>query len=398
MRNKGQRKFVALGQRTPIDEKMTEANNALKQKFESNNYDADVTTRLVDLLINADKYKGAAASEIKDIVDKINSDYDYKLLSRSQLLRLKQRLHKIAPNVAEMIKDSDDNICDDICDDGCDDTLVKDTFVTDVGVDAARKAINREIRIAGLDKDYLGSIVKMGMISRDDKKLTKEVTVYLGFENSQQADAYVEPVKKALSEIFEQVDVASSKASQHSSGCYEVTIKLNCVETAESEKKHYEKLEEANKAKEEEAQKAAKKRYEEEEARRKQAALEREAEALVFNYASRLAKCKDLDELDDILDEAEDDHTDNKMSDKQLQQLNDIYEEAKKRIESGVGEKDNSLFMKLKYERQLANANVTADIERIRKFIRKYFDEGVINSKTYEHLMDALQKRRIELM
>lgn len=375
--NKGNRHFVATTQAKIIDEKLNMLNDALKQKYDADKKDLDLATELVSLATNSKNYVGTSKERIDKIINMINNDSDYKIITEQQLKDLKRRLKIVAPKLAARILDS----------------------VVDASYIDAVKAINRKIDEKGLESKYLGCNVRMHDTSRTDEFAMKQVDVELGFEEEKKIDEYSKAVEEALSSIYDEVKVDSTDQIKLRNGKqWEIQLSLICKETIDSETKLAERNQAEAKRQLALQQEELKRKIEREEKAKEQAKLEAQSAADVKMLALKLAKCKNQDTLDALFDEAEEMHDDKKITDDQLKYLLSIYDLAEQRIKQGISDKDDSLYFELKYASQIAKAQSTQDIERLRKFIKQNFSEGRMNSHTFEALSSALEARRQKLM
>ena len=259
------------------------------------------------------------------------------------------------------------------------------------------KAVNRMMEAKSLEEDYLGCNVWMRDESRDQDKAVKSVHVDLGFSKQKNPDDFKSAITEALSQIYDSVKINSVETKDFPKrGQFEVNFDLSCDETLESESKLNEKIEEEAKQKEAERQAELKKRLAEEEAAAAQAKLEQAATQVVKQFALKLAKAKSINDLDAIFDEVEDAFERKEISENQFNKLTDVYNEAESRL--NAGKTDNSFFLKLKYESQIDKAQTGSDVERIRKFIKKNFDEGQMDNATFEELNKRLGLRRNKLL
>lgn len=261
------------------------------------------------------------------------------------------------------------------------------------------KAVNRMMEAKDLEKDYLGCNAWMRDLSRNDQFAEKLIHVDMGFdEKPADVKAVVDAATEALKTLYEEVKSVDFVEREYPlKKQFEIRIDVETIESIESEKKLSSLKAEERKKAEEFHQEELKKKLEEEKHNAEIAEKEREAAMQVKQLLAKLAKCKTQEQLDEVFDEVEELKEEDKISEKQFERLLAIYNEAEDRIKKGVDEKDDSLFMRLKYASQIKNAKVTADIMRIRKFIKQHFDEGRMDNATYEMLEKLLNEKAKKL-
>lgn len=277
-------------------------------------------------------------------------------------------------------------------------TKAKDSVCDAKYIDVV-KTVNRMMEAKALEENYLGCNVWMTDIAREDGFATKDVHIDMGFSSDKfNPDEIAAFVAEALQAIYEKVELHDFSTKTLKSGETELNMNLTCVETDKSEEKVKTRNEEDLKKQEELRQEELRKKVEQEEAEKARIALEKEAAEQVRKFAEQLALCKTQADLDNAFDEVEEWQDQAKLSEAQFKYLLDIYNQAEERLKAGISDKDNSLFLKLKYERQMKNAQSSADLERIRKFIAKHFEEGRINNKTLEYLNGLLEHHRKRIL
>lgn len=108
--NKGMRKSASATQMQKLTDVILDLKQALNEKkahSANSRKDIDIITELVDLATNASNDRtGNNDARISQILNMINRDFDYKLLSERQLKDLKRTLNTVAPDIAKRIVDS----------------------------------------------------------------------------------------------------------------------------------------------------------------------------------------------------------------------------------------------------------------------------------------------------
>lgn len=108
--NKGMRKSASATQMQKLTDVILDLKQVLNEKkahSANTRKDIDIITELVDLATNASNDRtGNNEARISQILNMINRDFDYKLLSERQLKDLKRTLNTVAPDIAKRIVDS----------------------------------------------------------------------------------------------------------------------------------------------------------------------------------------------------------------------------------------------------------------------------------------------------